>query len=147
MSKLFIYYSNTGSGDVVAQELATLGYEIRKVTPKKDLPKAFFFKVMSGGFLASLNAKAKLNEFDANIEGYEEVVIGSPIWNGRLSTPINTVLSLLDLNGKNVSFILYAGSGTAKAAPKQIKKFVEDAKITILKEPKKYPEELEKIGE
>ncbi|MBP5551638.1 MAG: hypothetical protein J6X93_06285 [Bacilli bacterium] len=147
MSKLFIYYSNTGSGDAVASKLATLGYEIRKVTPKKDLPKAFFFKVMSGGFLASLNAKAKLNEFDANIEGYEEVVIGSPIWNGRLSTPINTVLSLLDLNGKNVSFILYAGSGAAKAAPKQIKKFVSEAKITILKEPKKYPEELEKIGE
>ena len=147
MSKLFIYYSNTGSGDTVANKMESLGYDIRKVTPKKDLPKPFFFKVLSGGFLAGMNVKSKLKDFDANIEAYDKIVIGSPIWNGRLSTPINKVLSLLNLENKNVSFILYAGSGEAKHAPKQISKYVNDAKITFLKEPKKYIEELEKIGE
>ena len=42
MKKLFIYYSNTGNGDVVANYLAENGYDIRKITPKKNLPKAFF---------------------------------------------------------------------------------------------------------
>ena len=31
-------------------------------------------------------------------------MIGSPIWNDRLSAPINSVISLLDLKDKNISF-------------------------------------------
>lgn len=145
MKKLFIYYSNTGNGELVATKLSELGYDIRKVTPKKDLPKAFFFKIMTGGFLAGINAKAKLVDFEENISEYEKVVIGSPIWNDRFSSPINTVLSKIDFAGKDVSFVLYAGSGTAKKVLKQIDKLGLDAKCTFLKEPKKYPEELDKL--
>ena len=145
MSKLFIYYSNTGNGDLVANRLEELGYDVRKVIPKKDLPKSFFFKIMTGGFLAGINAKAKLVNFDANIDGYEKIVIGSPVWNGRLSSPINKVLTLLDLKDKKVTFVLYAGRGEAKHAPKQIQKIVSDANIIFLKEPKKYSEEIEKL--
>lgn len=146
MAKLFIYYSNTGSGEVVASKMASLGYELRKVQPKKDLPKKFFFKVVTGGFLASLNVKTKLVDYDNDISSYEKIVIGSPIWNGRLSTPINTVLNETNFEGKDVSFILYSGSGEAKKAPKQIEKFVKDANIINLKEPKNNMDELEKIN-
>ena len=147
MSKLFIYYSNTGNGIVVANKLGDAGYDVRRIFPKKDLPKKFFFKVMSGGFLAGLNVKSKLKDFDTNIDKYDEIVIGSPIWNGRLSTPINKLLSMLDLKDKKVSFVLYAGSGEAKHAAKQINKVGLDANIIMLKEPKKYPEELYKLEE
>ena len=147
MNKLFIYYSNTGNGDLVANRLEELGYDVRKVFPKKDLPKKFFFKVMTGGFLAGIKAKAKLIDFDENIDGYEKIVIGSPIWNARLSSPINKVLTILDLKDKDVTFVLYAGSGIAKHAPKQIKKIADEAKIVFLKEPKKYSEELKKLEE
>ena len=145
MRKLFIYYSNTGNGDIIAYKMETLGYEVRKVMPKKDLPKAFFFKVITGGFLAGINAKAKLVDYDNNIDGYEEIVIGSPIWNDKLSSPINTVLEKTDLSGKDVRFVLYAGSGNAKKALKQLEKVVPNPNVTFLKEPKKYPDELEKL--
>ena len=145
MNKLFIYYSNTGNGVIVANELEKAGYEARRIFPKKDLPKKFFFKVMSGGFLAGLNVKSKLKDFDADISNYDEVVIGSPIWNKRLSTPINKLLSILDLNNKKITFVLYAGSGEAKYAPKQINKKGIDANIIMLKEPKKYLDELNKL--
>ena len=145
MSKLFIYYSNTGNGEIVAYKMESLGYDVRRVMPKKDLPKAFFFKVMTGGFLAGLNKKSKLVDFDNNIEGYEEIIIGSPVWNDRLSCPINTVLEKLNLEGKDVRFVLYAGSGTAKKAVSQLAKYVPNPLVTFLKEPKKYPEELEKL--
>ena len=147
MSKLFIYYSNTGNGVIVASKYSDAGYDVRRIFPKKDLPKKFFFKVMSGGFLAGLNVKSKLKEFDTDISNYDEVVIGSPIWNGRLSTPINKLLSMLDLKDKKVSFVLYAGSGEAKYAPRQINKKGIVANIITLKEPKKYPDELNKLGE
>ena len=145
MKKLFIYYSNTGNGDFVADYLAENGYEIRKAIPKKDLPKSFFFKVLTGGFIAGLNKKSKLKDYDGSVGDYEEIIIGSPVWNGRLSCPINAVLAKTDLTGKEVSFILYAGGGEAPKAEKRLKKEFPSAWITVLKEPKKYPEELKKI--
>ena len=145
MKKLFIYYSNTGNGDFVAKYLAGKGYEIRKVVPKRNLPKAFFFKVFFGGFLAGLNKKAKLKSYDNDVSGYDEIVIGSPIWCGKLSCPINTVLSKTDLSGKNVSFILYAGGGEAPKTERKLKEKFFGAKIIILKEPKKYTEGLENL--
>ena len=106
MKKLFIYYSNTGSGDKVAEAFAEKGYELRKVTPKRPLPKKFFFMVMTGGLLAGLGVKSKLVGFDGDVSEFDEVVVGSPIWNGRLSCPMNTVLAKTDLGGKKLSFAL-----------------------------------------
>ena len=149
MEKLFIYYSYTGNGDVVADFLKEKEYEIRQVVRKKKLPKSFFWGIMTGGFLAGIHHKDKLVGFDANIEEYDEIMIGSPIWNGRISSPVNMALSILKQNGlssKKVSFIFYAGSGEGKKALKRINKEFPEAKVFFLKEPKKYPEELEKLG-
>ena len=143
--KLFIYYSNTGSGDVVANRFSEKGYDIRKVTPKKDLPKSFFFKLLVGGFKATLKKKSKLIDYNSNVSDYDQIVIGSPIWNGRLSCPINTVLADTDLSGKTLSFVLYAGGGEAPKSVERLQKEYPNAKITVLKEPKKYTEELNKI--
>ena len=146
MKKLFIYYSNTGNGDVVANCLAEKGYELRKITPKHNLPKRFFFMVFFGGFLAAINKKARLIGYDNNVKEYDEILVGSPIWCGKLSCPINTALSKTDFTGKKISFVLYAGGGEAPKAEKLLRKKYSDAKVTILKEPKKYPEELKKIS-
>ena len=147
MKKLFIYYSYTGSGNVVAAFLKENGVEIRQVIRKKKLPTSFFWGIMAGGFLAGIKHKDKLDGFDENIEEYDEIIIGSPIWNARVSSPINTVLSKLDLKEKKLSFVFYAGSGEGKKALKRINKEYPNAKIIFLKEPKKYPEELKKLKE
>ena len=145
MAKLFIYYSHTGNGKLVADKLEKQGYEIREIKPKRDIPKSFFLGVFFGGMYASFGAKFKLKEFDANLDAYDEVVIGSPVWAAKLSCPINTLLKKINLDGKKVSFILYSGSGEAEGAVATINSLYKDCKITILKEPKKYSEELEKI--
>lgn len=145
MKNIFIYYSFTGNGDVVAQELASKSVDIRKVIRKKKMPKSFFFSILSGGFLASTKHKDKLKDFNPNIKDYEHIIIGSPIWNARLSSPINRVLSELDLSNKCLTFILYSGSGEGPKAVKRIQKEYKNAAIIILKEPKKYLEELHKL--
>ena len=148
MKKLFVYYSYTGSGEVVANYLKeTLFIDVREVKRLKKMPKSFFGGMMTGGFLASIKHKDKLVDFDNNIDEYEEIIIGSPIWNGRVSSPINTVIDLLDLREKKVTFIFYAGSGEGKPALKRINKDFPGANVIFLKEPKKYPQELEKLKE
>ena len=145
MKKLFIYYSRTGNGETVAEYLSDNGYEVRRVFPVKDLPKSFFFGMLSGGFKATLKKKAKLQEYDKDISSFDHIYLGSPIWNARFSCPLNELLSELDLTNKMITFVLYSGSGEAKKAVERINKEYPNAEIIILKEPKKYPEELKKL--
>jgi len=146
MKSLFIYYSFTGSGDVVAEKIKEKGIDIRKVISKRKMPKSFFFKVLKGGFLAGVNAKDKLDNFNTDISGYENIIIGSPIWNGKFSSPINRVLHDLDLSKKNLTFIFYSGSGEGAKALKRVNKEYPNSKVIFLKEPKKYKEELDKLN-
>ena len=145
MSVLFLYYSFTGNGDIVAEKMVELEADVRKVVPEKPLPRSFFWSVMTGGFLAGLGYKAPLRGFDPSLDGYDRVVIGSPVWNGRISCPINTVLATLDLTGKEVAFVLYAGSGAAPKAVSRLSKSHPSAPVVVLKEPKKYADELAKL--
>lgn len=145
MKKLFIYYSLTGNGDYIAEKLVEKGYEIRKVIEKKKAPKKFFFRVLIGGFRAGLNLKGKLVDYNPDVDGYEEIVIGSPIWNGRFPPAINSVLSQTDLIDKKITFLLYSGSGDMPKISKKINKNYPNAKIVVLKEPKTHITELDKI--
>ena len=144
MKKLFIYYSLSGNGDIVANELKNKDFDLRKVNAK-SLKKNNFWNIFKGGFLAGINHKSKLIDYNNDVSSYDEIYIGSPIWNSKLSCPINTVLEKTDLNNKKLKFILYSGSGEANKAVKKINKNYKDAKIIILKEPKKNIEELKKL--
>lgn len=146
MSKLFIYYSYSGNGEVVANHIKDKVAEVRRIERKKKLPKNTFGLMMTGGFLAGTKHKDKVLDYDKNIESFDEIIIGSPIWNARIASPINTVLSDLDLKDKKVTFIFYSGSGEAKATVKRIKKEYPEARYIILKEPKKYPEQLDNLN-
>ena len=145
MNKLFIYFSLTGNCDFVANHLKEKGFEIREVEMKKRFPKSFFFSILTGGFLAGICAKSKLKEYDLNIDGYDEIYIGSPIWNGRFSSPLNRLLKDIDFTDKNIKFIFTAGSGEGKHALKKANELYPNAECVFLKEPKKYNEELNKI--
>ncbi|MCR5647041.1 MAG: hypothetical protein K6F81_02025 [Acholeplasmatales bacterium] len=144
MSKLFIYYSLSGNGDVVAQKLNELGFDLRKVNAK-TLKKNNFWNIFKGGFLAGINHKAKLIDYNNDVSNYDEIYIGSPIWNGKFACPINTVLAKTDFNNKKLKFIFYSGSGEAKKVFKKINKDYPNAEVITLKEPKKHLEELDKL--
>lgn len=145
MKKLFIYYSLSGNGDLVAGKMKEAGYDIRRATLKKPMPKRFFFQIMTGGFLAGIKSRAKLEGFDPDVTDYDEVAIGSPIWNGRLTPAINTVLRDVDLSGKKVVFILTSGGGSAPKAIARLNGEFPGADVVMLTEPKKNPGELEKL--
>ena len=145
MRSLFIYYSYTGNGEVVADYLKEKHISLRKVIANKKLPKSFFWGMMTGGFLAGIKYKDKLVEYDNVVTEYDHVIIGSPIWNGRFSSPLNGVLAQTDLKDKKLSFVFYAGSGDGKYARKRVAKEYPNAEVIFLKEPKKYPEELKKL--
>lgn len=147
MSKLFLYYSLTGNGDKVADYLKKHGYDLRKIEVKNSLPKAFFLRMMVGGFKALIGKKEKLTNYNNDISDYDEVTIGSPIWNARLSNPVKTALEVTDLNDKKLTFVLYSGGGESPKATEYIKSNYPNATIINLKEPKSHSDEIKKLEE
>lgn len=145
MKKIFIYYSLSGNGDIVANYLKEKNIDIRKVETKKPLPSNMVLRILSGGFLAGINHKDELVNFNPDITKYDEVIIGSPIWNDHLSCPINTVLDKLNLTNKKVSFILYSGSGEAPKTIKRLNDIYKDITINNIKEPKKNNERIAEL--
>ena len=145
MKKLFLYYSLTGNGDMLAPLFEAHDYQIRKVTEKKKMPKSFFWRVFAGGFRAGLNLKGKLVDYDNDVSEFEEIVIGSPIWNGRFPPAINAVLAQTDLSKCKLTFLFYSGSGEGAKASEKAKKLFKDPDIIFLQEPKKHEGELSKL--
>lgn len=114
--KYFIYFSASGNGDFIAEYLKEKGYTPVKVEMVKPIKKINFFSIMKYGFRAGLNKKEKIKELNLDLKADDEVIIGSPIWNDRLSTPINTLLDKYTFNKEATRFILYpAGEGTKKS--------------------------------
>lgn len=145
MRKLFIYYSLTGNGDLIASCFKEHEYDVRKVVEKAKSPKSFFFRVLIGGFRAGMKMKGKLINYDNDVSEYDEIVIGSPVWNGRFPPAINAVLKQTNFLGKTVAFLFYSGSGEVPKVEKDIKKQFPHSTILVIKEPKNRPEELRKI--
>ena len=142
--KYFVYYSATGNGDFIAEQLKEKGYQPVKVEMIKPLGKVGFFKMMKYGFQALKSKKAKIKEVDLELKEDDRVVIGSPIWNDRLSTPINAVLAKFEFNKETTEFILYpAGEGTKKSFV-QIEKLGFENKPIICSRPLKKQEEAKK---
>lgn len=145
MKKAFIYYSLTGNGDVVANYLKNKKYDIIKLKTTEELPKNFILRILTGGYKAMINYEDKLKDFDYKIDNYDELIIGSPIWNSRLSSPINTILKKINFTNKKINFILYSGSKKTSKAAKELKNKY-NSQIIELKEPKSNIKELDKLN-
>jgi menaquinone-dependent protoporphyrinogen IX oxidase len=119
-----------------------LGFDVRKAESSFKLSRKFLPQMLKGGFSALIGQKPPLENYNCDVSNYDTVCIGSPIWNGRLASPVNTILEKTDLIGKKVIFILYSGRGFAKKAEEKIKKLYPDSAVINLAQPKDDPERL-----
>ena len=145
MNKYFIYFSLTGNGDFLASELKQYGYTPVKVEMVKKIKKVGFFFILRYGGRATFNKKEKIQPLNIELQEDDVVVIGSPIWGDRLSTPINTVLKQLSLNKDTTRFVLYpAGEDTKKSLQKLAKLgFTQEA--IVISNPLKKMDEAKEI--
>ena len=116
MRNLVVYYSRSGNTETVAQEIAKAANgEIIEIELVKDIGLVW------ASIAALLGLKGKIKTINFNLKDYDNIFIGSPIWAGKNSTPINTFLSEVDFTGKNVFiFITRADS----KAPYSVYEFI-----------------------
>ena len=145
--KYFIYFSATGNGDYIASLLEEKGYQLVKVEMAKPIKKVGFGFILRYGGEASINKKAKIKDLSFELKEDDEVTIGTPLWNDRLSTPINTVLANYNFNKETTKFIFYLGGSSAKAAKKRLIKLGFKQEPLVIYQPLKNQEETKKLLE
>jgi flavodoxin len=133
MKKAFIYYSLTGNVKSLARLFSIKGYDIYEIVPCKSMPKSMAIMMMKYGFLALIHRKTPINKINIILDNYDEIVIGTPIWNARCSTPINTFLLQNDLSKKKLTFVASSGGGSAHSFDKFVKKHYEKSSIIHIK--------------
>ena len=141
MKKYFIYYSNSGNGDFLADLLKRSDVSLIKVEPKKHIKKMNFFRIIRYGGEAMMKKKMPIQNLDLILASDDIVLVGSPIWNDRLATPILTLLDKYEFDKKTTKFVLYSGGGKANHAIKQLQKMGFESTPIVLKQPLSYKDE------
>lgn len=112
-SSLVVFYSYSGNTESVALRIADLvdadTYEIRTVEEYPDDPHET--ANVSREERNSGNLPELVDDLP-DISGYDVIYIGGPIWNGYMSTPLESYLEMTDFSGKTViPFSTSMGSG------------------------------------
>jgi flavodoxin len=122
---LVVYYSLTGKTDVVAQALAKeLGADLRRVEDIEK-PSVTWWSMITRSISAIRGVESEIKSIDTDFQGYGRVFVGSPVWAGSPSTPINAFIAKADFSGKEVIPFMTMGGNDASGALKKMSERIE----------------------
>lgn len=103
MRILVVYFSRSGTTEAVANEIArALGADVEALRePKSRLGP---FGALRSVFDVLTRRRAKLEPLNADPARYDLVILGTPVWASRASTPITTFIAAHKLRLKHVAF-------------------------------------------
>lgn len=132
MKRLVVYYSLSGNTEEAAKKIAEkLNADLLKLETKRRMPKSFAAQILVGGGQVMMNRIPELMPYETNIDDYDDIVLGSPIWNSKGVPAVNAFLK--DENAaKKVTalFFLSAGGDTKKGLDALTKK-LPNLKTTV----------------
>ena len=127
---LVLYYSQTNTTKAVAEEIATaLGADIEAILPvvpyEGDIPAV-------AARCAKDAAEGKLPElkpFTVDVNAYDVIFLGYPIWMGTYAPPVEAALCAINLDGKKVVPFCTFGSGGLDTSTKDLKAKLPNTEI------------------
>ena len=136
MKKLVTYFSAEGTTAKVAKDLAdAIGADLYEIKPEVPYTKADlnWMDKQSRSTLEMNDPASRpaLADHEADVEAYDTVFIGFPIWWYVAPTIINTFLEAYDFGGKKIAlFATSGGSGMGKTA-EVLKKSLPDTAVIV----------------
>lgn len=115
MKKIVIYYSFEGNTKLIAENIATaIDADILELKPKKEIKSKGFMKYVWGGKAAMMKATPELLPFDKDIQQYDAIFIGTPVWAWTYAPPLNTFFTTHSLLNKKIALFCCHGGGKGK---------------------------------
>ena len=136
--RLVAYFSASGTTKKVAEMIASVAdADMYEIMPKQPYSKADLNwmdkKSRSSVEMSNKKFRPEITDMDAQIEGYDEVILGFPIWWYVAPTIINTFLESYDFSSKKI--VLFATSG-GSGFGNTVSELKSSAKGAVIKEGK-----------
>ena len=132
MKRLVVFYSLSGNTKEAAEEIAGgLGADILQIETVKPMPKGFLTQMLVGGGQVMMNHIPELKPIDKDRNEYDEIILGSPIWNSKGVPAINAFLQDKDAAQKVTSLFFLSGGGEVEKGLDAITKLLPNLKNTV----------------
>ncbi len=114
---LVAYFSHSGNTREIANQIhKSMGGDIVEIQTAKLYPNDYDAVVKQAKQELDSGYKPALKRKIENIESYDVVFIGYPIWWGTIPAPVRTFLSEYDFSGKTIApFCTHEGTGLGRS--------------------------------
>ncbi len=127
---LVLYYSQTSNTKAVAEEIARqLGADIEEILPIKPYDGDFQATIERGKQEMEQGSLPEIQPITSDINNYDVVFIGYPVWFGTYAPPIAALLDKTDLSGKKIVPFCTFGSGGLESSANDLKNVQPHAEI------------------
>ena len=121
MKTAIVYFSLDGNTEYVAKKIAqNLTGDLIKLVPAKQYPTGKVSKFFWGGKSVTFKDQPQLQPYDFNVDEYDVIILGTPIWAGTYTPPFRTFLKENDLSGKKLAFFACCSGGSADKCFKKL---------------------------
>ena len=132
MKRLVVFYSLSGNTEEAARKIAEkLGAELLKLETVKPMPKSFAARIFVGGGQVMFHRVPELKPLDKDAAAFDEIILGSPIWNGKGVPAVNAVLRDANAAAKVTSLFFLSGGGETKKGLEAITKLLPNLKNSV----------------
>ncbi len=127
---LVLYYSQTGATKVVAEALQLqLGADIECIEAVNPYDGDFQQTVARGAQERENGIVPAIKPLQVDVNSYDVIFLGYPIWYGTYALPISGLLQAYDLSGKKIVPFCTFGSGGLESSVANLRETLPDADI------------------
>lgn len=146
MKTALIYYSLEGNTELIANMIKDkIDVDLIKLIPEKEIPKEGFMKYVWGGKSVLFKEKPQLMNKGINLDTYDRIIFGTPIWAGGFTPPLLSFLTENTIKDKKISLYACNKGGSSQKCFSNFKDHLKDNEIIQtmeFKEPKEADKNL-----
>lgn len=132
MKRLVVYYSLTGNTEEAAEKVAkALNADLLKLETVKEMPKGFAARIIVGGGQVAFHRIPELKPIETDVASYDEIILGSPIWNSKGVPAVSAFLQDEAAAAKVTSLFFSSGGGKVEKGLNAITKLLPNLKNTV----------------
>ena len=132
MKRIIVYYSLSGNTEEVVKKIADkLKCDMLKIDTVKEMPKSFAARILVGGGQVAMNIVPEIKPIEKDLSVYDEIFIGTPIWNSKGVPAINAFLKDENICKKVGGLIITSGGGDIDKCVAALKAITPNVKYMV----------------
>lgn len=144
MRRAVIYYSLSGNTHAAAETIAAaLQADLIRIDTAKPMPESFSQQILYGGMQATFGLKPEITGIPDDLHTYDELIVGTPVWAGKHSPAVHTLLQDTVVREKVTAVFILSGGGKNEKLLPRLHKLLPNLKYTVHLADRKLQQETE----